>query len=175
MSTTLLEEVSVYCGTYAKYNSGDISGRWLCLGDYDDYDEFIEACKELHDDEEDPEFMFQDYEAEGVFRNLISECSVSSDIWEAAELLSDGDNDISVYKAFAEAYGETDVKKIVQEADDRYVGEYNSDEDFAEDYAEQIGVEIQNAWPHNCIDWKRAARDLMFDFTEHDGHYFSDR
>lgn len=32
------------------------------LWDYADHAEFIEACEELHKDESDPEFMFQDFE-----------------------------------------------------------------------------------------------------------------
>ena len=50
----------VYVGTYAKYNNGNLFGEWLELDDYSDEDEFLEACRELHSDEEDPELMFQD-------------------------------------------------------------------------------------------------------------------
>ena len=52
----------VYCGTYAKYNSGSLNGRWMDLEDYSDISEFYDACKEVHSDEHDPELMFQDYE-----------------------------------------------------------------------------------------------------------------
>ena len=49
---------SIYCGTYAKYNDGDISGMWLDLTKFCDYEEFMDICRQLHIDEEDPEFMF---------------------------------------------------------------------------------------------------------------------
>jgi len=49
----------IYVGTYAKYNAGSIKGAWLDLEDYSDRDAFLEACRELHKDEQDPEFMFQ--------------------------------------------------------------------------------------------------------------------
>ena len=52
----------IYVGTYAKYNNGSIQGEWLDLDDYTDKSDFIQACLELHDDEEDPELMFQDWE-----------------------------------------------------------------------------------------------------------------
>src|SRR5690349_16831915 len=52
----------VYVGTYAKYNNGSIAGAWLDLEDYADKDSFLAACAELHKDEDDPEFMFQDFE-----------------------------------------------------------------------------------------------------------------
>ena len=42
----------IYVGTYAKYNNGSIQGEWLDLDDYTDKSDFIQACLELHDDEE---------------------------------------------------------------------------------------------------------------------------
>ena len=53
---------SLYIGTYKKYNNNNLSGEWLNLEDYNDFEEFIKACKELHSDENDPEFMIQDAE-----------------------------------------------------------------------------------------------------------------
>jgi len=39
-------------------------------------------------------------------------------------------------------------------------------EDFARDYAEEIGAINRDAmWPNNCIDWERAARELQQDYT----------
>ena len=55
-----LLEAKVYVGTYAKYNKGSLYGKWLDLSDYEDRDEFYEACRQLHKDESNPEFMFQD-------------------------------------------------------------------------------------------------------------------
>ena len=46
-------EPAVYVGTYRKYNNGSLYGAWMHLSDYSDYDEFGEACRELHKDEED--------------------------------------------------------------------------------------------------------------------------
>ena len=69
MKTTALSEASVYVGTYGKYNNGSLLGAWLDLSDYADKEEFYEACRELHKDEEDAEFMFQDY-GESDFRKL---------------------------------------------------------------------------------------------------------
>ena len=52
----------VYVGTYKKYNERSIKGGWLDLADYKNYQEFLTACRELHKDESDPEFMIQDNE-----------------------------------------------------------------------------------------------------------------
>lgn len=59
MEAVTLSEARVYVGTYAKYNSGSLFGKWLDLSDYSDKDE------------QEPEFMFQDYE--NIPETLISE------------------------------------------------------------------------------------------------------
>ena len=55
---------------------------------------------------------------------------------------------------------------------DAYYGQSESDADFAYDYAEQTGLIPDHVWPLNCIDWHQAARELMYDFMEENGHYF---
>lgn len=52
----------VYVGTYKKYNEGSINGGWLDLADYPKYGDFLAACRKLHKNERDPEFMIQDSE-----------------------------------------------------------------------------------------------------------------
>jgi hypothetical protein len=52
---------AVYVGTYHQYNGGSIFGKWFDLTDFDDEDEFYDACRALHAAEDDPEFMFQDW------------------------------------------------------------------------------------------------------------------
>lgn len=64
MKTTSKEAAAprAYIGTYAKYNNGSLAGAWMTLTDYENYDAFLSACKQLHQDEPDPEFMCQDVE-----------------------------------------------------------------------------------------------------------------
>lgn len=54
--------VRVYVGTWKKYNNGSIYGKWLTLNNYSTYDEFLSACRKVHSNEKDPEFMIQDKE-----------------------------------------------------------------------------------------------------------------
>ena len=70
--------VSLYVGTYRKYNEGSLFGEWLDLTDYTDAEEFLEACRELHKDEADPELMFQD--CEGLPDSLYCESCRTSEI-----------------------------------------------------------------------------------------------
>ena len=50
----------VYVGTYGKYNNGNLAGAWIDLNDTKNYADFLEACRKVHADEADPEFMIQD-------------------------------------------------------------------------------------------------------------------
>ncbi len=68
---------AVYVGTYHKYNCGSIAGKWFDLTDFDGPEDFLEACKALHADEWDAEFMYQDWE--GIPSQFVSESSVDWD------------------------------------------------------------------------------------------------
>ena len=42
-------------------------------------------------------------------------------------------------------------------------------QDYAEQLADDIGaINSEATWPNNCIDWKRAARELKMDYTSID-------
>lgn len=72
-------KAAVYCGTYNKYNNGSIAGAWINLADYSTKKKFYAACKELHKDEPDPEFMFQDWE--NIPTSMVGESHVDDEIW----------------------------------------------------------------------------------------------
>ena len=89
------QDAALYCGTYAKYNDGSIAGEWLKFSDYSDAAEFMEACAELHEDEADPEFMFQDceYLPDFLYGESLSESDVENiyEYLEVCEKLEDAD------------------------------------------------------------------------------------
>lgn len=61
----------------------------------------------------------------------------------------------------------------VTAVEEAYVGHYMSDEEFAMETAESMGLlDGDSTWPHDCIDWERAARELMYDYVEEGGYYF---
>lgn len=55
-------EARIYVGTYAKYSNGSLQGEWVELSDFYDLDDFMERCAKIHEDEEEPEYMFQAWE-----------------------------------------------------------------------------------------------------------------
>lgn len=70
-----IDTPAVYCGTYRKYNDGDLYGMWVDISTFNSGEEVIEFCKRLHYDESDPELMFQDFE--DFPRKFYSECMSS--------------------------------------------------------------------------------------------------
>lgn len=155
----------LYVGTYAKYNNGSIQGAWLDLEDYADKDSFLEACRDLHKDESDPELMYQDFE--GFPRALYSESSVSEKIWEWLELSEDDRELLAVYQDNIASDGDID------QARESFMGKYSSPEDWAAEYLEETGAlqEVPDSL-RNYIDYEAYARDAGYNgmsFIRHDG------
>lgn len=168
MATNFLSDSRVYVGTWAKYNAGSLAGAWLNLSDFSDYDAFMAACAALHSDEAAPEYMFQD--CEGIPSRFVSGDFVDvRGLYDAAEDL-DGctDDEAEAVRAY---WDEVDSSADVGYILDRYMGQYDSEEDYAEElYTEcdQIPESLIN-----YIDWARVARDLFFDYHFANGHVFS--
>jgi antirestriction protein len=165
---------SVYVGTYAKYNNGDLSGAWLDLDDYSDKEEFLAACKELHADEEEPEFMIQDKE-EVAFNDMISESYVDGRIWEVCNSLEDGD-DLEALIAFMNAFSisldNEKIENIVDWFHDSYQGEYESEEAFSDELLNEC-YDVPKGLKY-YIDYGAFCRDIFInDYTFWDGYIFA--
>jgi antirestriction protein len=161
----------IYVGTYAKYNNGSIDGRWLDLDDYADADEFYEACKELHKDEEDPELMFQDWE--GIPDRLADECMDVAKVYEYREKLEKV-HDPDAFNVWVNHYGDDDVSNF----EDAYQGEWDSQRSFADNLADELGYykAMEDAGLSSYyFDLDAFARDLFIsDYTYVDGYVFRD-
>lgn len=71
------------------------------------------------------------------------------------------------------AYMEAGISDSLEDFEESYAGKFGSDEQFAQNIAEELGMIDDSAkWPNNCIDWEHASRELMCDYTESSGHYF---
>ena len=117
---------ALYCGTYGKYNSGNLGGMWVTVSTFNDYEDFVNFCKAIHADEEEPELMYQDFanmpdslyhESMGAeeFENILKYC----DLCDEYNVLAVDD--------FLEWYSPEDLDMMY----DSYVGVYDSKEDFA--------------------------------------------
>lgn len=144
----------IYVGTYAKYNAGSIKGAWLNLEDYSDRDSFLEACRELHNDEDDPELMFQDFE--GFPRDFYSESSAPPDaLWAWLDLDEDDRELLAVYQEHVDSDADID------RARDAFMGKgYLNEADWAAEWLEDTGG-LEGVPKHleNYIDFEAYARD----------------
>lgn len=182
MNATATTTAKIFLTDYASYNNGTQFefGHWVELSDFSDSDElndyikthFEECDKKSPLDSPREEVMITDYE--GFPEQFYSESMSFESLYNYFERCESCDLDIEIIEAFASLgnYKVTDTDEFFDALEESYSGHYSSDIDFAEDMAEQTGVEISNVWPHNCIDWERAARDLMFDYYESNGYYF---
>ena len=155
---------SVYVGTYAKYNSGSIQGAWVKLDQFANEDEFLTYCAELHKDEKDPEFMYQDFE--NFPDEYYSESEINSELWEFLALDDDD-------RAMFEAYKEAGLEGSFSDAQDAYSGQFDSNYAFACEMLENTG-DISSIPEHlqYYFDYEKYARDLMYDYSEANGYYF---
>ena len=169
-----LSEARIYVGTYAKYNEGSIFGKWMDISDYSDSEEFYDACRELHSDEEDPELMFQDWE--NIPSALIGESWLSDNIFEFMEAISNLSE--TEQEAFFVWLGNSsrdiaseDIHDLILSFEDDYQGEYKDEEDYAYEFIEQCYDLPEFAKMY--FDYEHFARDLfMGDYWYEDGFVF---
>lgn len=176
------DNARIFLTDYASYNNGTQFefGHWVELSGFNDADElnayisehFAECDKKSPLDSPREEIMITDFE--GFPEEFYSESMSFENLFEYFERAESCHYDLDVIEAFAAIgnYKLTDLDEFFDALEDSYSGEFTSDEAFAEDMAEQIGFEQPDAWPYNCIDWERAARDLMYDYYSHNNHYF---
>lgn len=91
MAKLTILDAAIYCGTYKKYNEGSLDGGWLHLGRYQNAAAFLEACKKLHADESDPEFMYQD--SEYLPDEFYSESCIYPEVFEVIQAIKQMNSD----------------------------------------------------------------------------------
>ena len=155
---------AVYVGTYGKYASGSLRGVWLDLTTFADYDEFLAVCRYIHRDEADPEFMAQDFDSfprEWYTEGFMSEREFVL-IQAYAEL---DDDEKEAFEVYVSAFGSSrDDISIFDNFREAYNGKWSSEEEFAEQLAEDCCM-LHGA-PESLkmyFDYKAFARDLFID------------
>ena len=154
-----LNEARIYVGTYAKYNNGSLQGEWVELSDFYDLDDFMERCAEIHEDEEEPEYMFQVWEE--IPNGLIDEGDWEETFFELRDELDIlNDKEKGAFGIWADGNSSQltqDAYSLVKSFQSDYIGSYASREDFALSY----------------FDFSKCADDLFdTDFWYKDGYVF---
>lgn len=154
-------EPSVYVGTYGKYNDGSLCGLWIDLSTFNSYDDFIDFCRAIHADEEDPELMAQDYEG-------------FPPQWYNEGFMSEDDFDhIIEYNDMCDKHGQDAVDDYMEFADslddfeEAYCGEWDSEEDFARHFVNEIyDLDRMMGGLSYYFDYEAYGRELfMYDYN----------
>ena len=163
-------EPTVYVGTYAKYNEGSICGLWIDLTSFSSYYDFVQFCKAIHSDEEDPELMAQDYEgfpSSYYYEGFINENDFDK-IIEYSQLCEK--YPAEAVSAYIESIGSDDISNFEYD----YCGEWDDEEDYARHVIEEC-YDIDRTMGHLSIyfDYEAFARDLfMTDYRMAEGYVF---
>jgi len=173
--TDYSDNPKLYCGTYGKYNNGSIAGKWMDMTEYEDAEEFFKACAELHKDEHDPEFMFQDFEC--FPENLYSESMGTKDVEAIIEYAKLDEEQRELAADFAEATGESFGTYTIEQMEDALM--FTADDSSYMDIAEQYGYYCKESGLIEVPDhiegyfnFKSYGEDMMQDMSEHNGKVF---
>ena len=148
---------ALYCGTYGKYNSGNLSGMWLNVSTFDDYEDFVNFCLAIHADENYPELMYQDFAniPDSLYSESMGEKGFEK-IMEYCELCDE--YGVSAVDDFLEWDSTEDLDRM----HDAYVGVYDSEEDFARELVSDC-YDLDNMMGSLAcyFDYEAFARDLF--------------
>ena len=164
---------AIYVGTYHKYScKNSLYGLWIDLTTFDEYDELCDFCRRLHCDENDPEYMTQDFE--NYPKSLYHEGGIptAEEFERINEYAALSDEKKEAFEIYLDNYNEN---ATIEEFEERYEGKYESGEDFAEYLCEECGY-FKNLpqWLQCCIDYSAVWRSLDTggDYSEFDGYIF---
>lgn len=168
-------DVTVWIGTYEKYNKGKNDCVKLVLTDFTSLEDFYKACAEYHKDEQDPEFMLADYETNcSIIKSLIEDFEIHDNIFDIIDALESARHSWDVYEAYTEidhSYDpDEDVTEWIKKVDNYYVGTYKDFKSFVQESVLD-SVEKQNPLIR-YIDWKKAEREYEYDYSHSGGIIF---
>ena len=157
---------AVYCGTYHKYNNGSLYGMWVDLTTFYDEEDLFEFLHRLHADEEQPEFMFQDYE--NFPRKFYSECASIDEFRDLYEWINMDEDD---RKKCKEYWDEIDESRDTRDILDAFVYEGDANE-FYDMLADEMLEQIGNETICDFFDYKKWERECSWDYWETEHYVF---
>jgi antirestriction protein len=153
--------MNIYVGTYQKYNNGSINGAWLDLSKFEDEEAFYTKCGEIHKDENDPEFMFQDYE--NIPSRLVSECCLNPLVFDILNLaLNDDEQEAFIEFMDNQHFYWKDIDEAHLAFTDSFVGNFDSFQEYADQYFDD-NEECPEHLIH-YIDFKHYANIMRMDY-----------
>ena len=134
--------------------------------------EFYTECESVHKDENDPEFMFQDFE--NIPKNMIGESWVSDLVFDIAENVDEGDFEefFELLNVFGHDGENKDINELVDEFTDHYKGEYDTLKDYIEEMFDECYLHEVPESMRYYICYDKVYRDYSHDYYFSNGHVF---
>jgi len=167
----------IFLTDYGSYNEGRQFefGHWVDLSKFENYEALTKYISDHFKscDQSSPLFGGIREETmitafEGFPKSLYWEGGNLDKIMQYLRIIAESDYDQAVFEAYLDYNDVDDLTDLVERISNTYIGEYDSDIDFAEQYYEH--EEIPNRMPYSCIDWSWVAKRL--DFYSSGGYYF---
>ena len=168
----------IYVADLNAYNNGRLIGEWVDLSEFDNGEEVMEKLGEIvntwkekygddheewaiHDYENFSSSLYSEYMGEDDFNKVIQVYKVSEDKGIPANVLGD----------IMREYEPDDLEEWI---DEHYEGQFDSDTDLAYHYVDVLGGidQLGEETLQNYFDYESFGRDLAYDYSEYDGHYF---
>lgn len=140
-----------------------------------DPDDICSQCKGTGQVPSSEEWAIHDHE--GFPYDAVDEYTSFSELYEIKKFYEEAETYLGrdyeeIVEAFLYCFGGGDMPSVEQ-IQDAYVGQYDSPEDFAEQFFNELGTVNEDSYLFRYIDWNGVwYGELQHDFTEHNDHYF---
>lgn len=135
-----ITKARVYVCTDKKCSKDNFKGRWLDLINYKSKAEFVEACKNAHSDEEEPRYLYFDYE--DLPYVYINQYWIEPKMFELLRAVVEQDAILHpAFSAWLNHYkpdlAERDISKLVETFKTHFEGPFQSSRKYAIYYARE--------------------------------------
>ena len=149
--------IKIYVASLEAYNNGKMVGDWVTPTDYLSFEKFNDAIQIATKNAD--EVAVHDYE--GI--DLDYEYPDFEDLYYFCQALEDSWLDNEAIIAYAENTGEELDNELIADAENSYVGTFNSFQEYAEDYADEL-IHSTDDFLKSYFDYESFARDLEYDY-----------
>ncbi len=176
MKTQTTTTAQIFLTDYASYNNGTQFefGHWVDLTQFSDLDEFEDYMREhfKEADKESPlpcgtpreEIMLTDFE--GFPKCFYSESYERETMQKLFDYLALDEYDQKLVEMYADATGYSIKDISIEDAQDAFHGTADSEEDFAEQIAEETGAIPKDMPSWIVIDWEATWNcNLRYDYN----------
>jgi antirestriction protein len=149
--------IKIYVASLEAYNQGRMVGDWITPTDYLSFEKFNNAIQVATGYAD--EVAVHDYE--GI--DLDNEYPDFEELYYFCQAVEDSWVDDEVILAYAEYTGEELDNELIANAENNYIGTFDSFREYADDFADE---QLHNTddFLKNYFDYESFARDIEYDY-----------